>query len=338
MKTRLASLLALGGLLLTSSPALAWDAYGHKLIARLAVEGAARQIGAEAPAWLTKPEAQAMIADQAATPDRWRSTRVAQLTHLNNPDHYLDIEELADYSMTLSTLPPLRHELVRQLSLAREKPGFKGQPVGGNLDPEHVREYPGFLPQVTLETWAKVVSSMRTARILERLNDPRRAPQAEMARASVYYNMGVLAHYTGDAAQPLHTTIHHHGWLGPNPKGYSTDRGIHAYIDGGAIRLHQISAQDVRAALKPVQPADQANPWPQVIAEIERSFAQVEPLYQLKKSGDLDREPGKQFLIERLADGAQTLGSLYAAAWQASAITPKDVEEFVKYDGPVEER
>ena len=46
----------------------------------------------------------------------------------------------------------------------------------------------------------------------------------------------------GDIAQPLHTTKHHHGWKGENPNGYTTEYSIHAYIDGGVLKLHRINA------------------------------------------------------------------------------------------------
>jgi hypothetical protein len=320
-----------------TSPSFAWDADGHRMICRAAIETAAKQIGPDAPAWLIGPDSRAMISDQAVTPDRWRSTRVAQLTHLNSPDHYLDIEDLADFGLSLQTIPPLRHEYVRQLSLAREAPGFKGKPMGGRLDPEMVQGYPGFLPHAAMETWAKAVSALKTARVIESLADPGRDSQLEMARAGARYNLGILAHYIGDASQPLHTTMHHHGWIGPNPNGYTTDRGIHSYIDGGVIRLHRITIDDVRPVIKPRTP-DPVSPWNDVTAEIDRSFAQVKPLYTLKKTGDLDREPGRQFIIERLADGAATLASLYTAAWDASAVGPRDAEDFIKYDGSAENR
>ena len=57
--------------------------------------------------------------------------------------------------------------------------------------------------------------------------------------------MGILAHFVGDAAQPLHTTKHHHGWKGDNPNGYTTENSIHAYIDGGVIKTQRIDAEGV---------------------------------------------------------------------------------------------
>jgi hypothetical protein len=78
--------------------------------------------------------------------------------------------------------------------------------------------------------------------------------------------------------------------------------------------------------------SDPQNPWNDVLTHIERSFAQVEPLYTLEKSGDLDKDPGKAFIAERLRDGGAMLGDLYAAAWKASEPAQRDIDDYLKYE------
>src|SRR5262245_6464728 len=229
-------------------------------------------------------------------------------------------------------MPRLRHEYVKVLTLARAQPGFRGKPVRPETDPERTAEYPGFLPHAALETYGKLVSAFRTERAIEKIADPARANELAMAKASAMYNMGVLAHYIGDAAPPLHTTIHHHGWVGTNPERYTTDRAVHAYIDGGVIRLHHITLDMVRASCSFDRTVDARDPWDDVLEHLERSFKEVEPLYKLKKSGDLEKEPGKRFILARLADGATMLSAMYRAAWDAATPTDADVKDFVKYD------
>jgi hypothetical protein len=312
-----------------AAPAFGWDAHGHRIIAQLAVES----MGPEAPDWL-KDASVAQIADEATVPDRWRSTHLAQLTHLNNPDHYIDTEDLAPYGLTLKTLPPLRYEYVKAMVLARERAGdkFEGRPVNAARDTAKTEEWPGFAPYAILENYGKLQSAFSTVRILEKVNDPARAPQLEMARENAKVVMGIMAHYVGDCAQPLHTTKHHHGWVGDNPKGYTTDSKFHAYIDGGVLRLHHIDAAMVRPLCKFDAKLDAREPWDDVIAYIGVTFQTVEPLYELQKSGDLDKEPGKQFICERLAAGASMLGELYKAAWDSAAPQDKDIQEFERYD------
>jgi len=45
-----------------------------------------------------------------------------------------------------------------------------------------------------------------------------------------------MGHFVGDGAQPLHTTKHYNGWVGENPKGFTTQTTFHAWIDGGYFR------------------------------------------------------------------------------------------------------
>jgi hypothetical protein len=258
---------------------------------------------------------------------------VPQLTHVNNPDHYLDVEELGDFGLTLETMSPLRHEFVAQLVLARQQPGFKGRPINPARDSAKTMAYPGFLPHATLENYGKLVGAFRVIRVIEQLNDPKRQAQLDATRGSAVAIMGVISHFVGDAAQPLHATIHHHGWIGDNPKGYTTDSGFHAYIDGTIIRHHALGVAEVREAAKDITiTPDPRDPWKDVLAHVQRSFEQVVPLYDLQKSGDLERAPGKAFISRRLADGGVMLGAIYEAAWQASTPTEKDLADFQRFD------
>lgn len=315
---------------LLASAARAWDAYGHRLITRVAIEGMT-----DAPAWITSPDTLAQITDQAVVPDRWRSTRINQLIHLNNPEHYLDVEDLYPYGLSLKNLPTLRYEYVKALALAKERAGsdFRGRPVNPARDTAKTDELPGFIPYAIVEQYAKVQNAFLVVRTLEKINDPRRAHQLEMARANARVQMGMLAHYVGDAAQPLHMTRHHHGWVGENPNKYTTDRGFHSYIDGRILNIHKIKDADVRAFFDPKLAVEARAPWDGVLEYLQSSFEQVEPLYILQKSGDLEREPGKEFIAQRLASGASMLAALYRAAWESSEPTEKDIADFKRYDG-----
>lgn len=316
--------------LFCTTPAHAWDAYGHRLITTVALDGMTN-----APDWIKDPALRATIIDDAVVPDRWRSTHIDQLTHLNNPEHYLDVEDLEPYGLTLKTLPPLRYEYVKQMAVAREKAGdsFKGRPVNAARDTAKVEELPGFVPYAIAEQYAKVRSAFSVIRIMEKLNDPKRAAQLAAARQNAAYNMGLLSHYVGDAAQPLHLTKHHHGWKDANPKGYTTDNGFHSYIDGRVLSLHHIAAADVTPLCDFKAAVEARGPWDSIITYLGTTFTTVEPLYELQKSGDLEKDPGKQFIESRLAAGATMLSALYRAAWDNAAPTDKDIAEFKRYDG-----
>lgn len=308
----------------------AWDSAGHRAITVAAMEGLPDSV----PGWLKDKSTIAQVADQAVVPDRWRGSKIAQLNHLNNPDHYIDLEDLEPFGMTVDSMPILRYEFVRELTLARERAGkeFKGRPISSARDPLKVNEWPGFLPYGMAEQYAKVQNAFKTVRILEKLNQPARDEQLKMARANAMYNMGVLSHLVGDCAQPLHTTRHHHGWEGANPNGYTTDRGIHSYIDGAIVKKHKLDAKAIAEGTTFDATLNPLDPWDDIIAQLKRSFAQVEPLYQLKKSGELEQDKGKAFIKERLADAARSLEAMYQIAWESADPTEQDVKDFLKYD------
>ena len=111
--------------------------------------------------------------------------------------------------------------------------------------------------------------------------------------------MGVLGHYVGDSAQPLHTTKHYNGWSGQNPKGYTSWNGIHAWIDGGlaakagiriAPLLPQVGSVEV-ISLAPRE--DRRDPmFVAVFDYLRRQHTMVEPLYLLEKEGKLGQAEG----------------------------------------------
>jgi hypothetical protein len=306
----------------------AWNAPGHRAITDVALT----LLPAEAPAWLLTPDTRAEIAYQSNEPDRWRGTAIPALSHENGPDHFMDLELLERSGLTLRTLPPLRYDFVAAIAKARAaRPEAEAGERRGVASAGEDQE--GYLPYAIMEHYAKLVSSFNTLRILERLDDPARAAQLRAARANVIHEMGQLSHFVGDAGQPLHTTIHHHGWVGENPDGFTTERSFHAHIDGGVVAMHGLDAAALARSAPAMRPIAAAAVWDETLALIERSHAAVRPLYELQKSGALHQAPGAAFISERMNDAASVLAGLYWRAWEASAPTEKQVKDFVRYDG-----
>lgn len=347
---------ALAATLAACTPALAWDAHGHRTITLLAIDRfeselakarapvapADAELNAAAPkptsdadrlAWIFSPDGRAQAAYQSGEPDRFRAIRSNQLKHENDTEHYIDVEDLEKFGLTLSTVPPLRYEYIRALVIAAHEHPDQVPPLNPRLDPASTQYWPGFLLHAASEHYYKLVSSFRQIRVLESLNDPKRAPQLAAARANVIYEMGYLSHMIGDAAQPLHTTRHHHGWVGENPEGFTTNRGFHAYIDTTVLGIHDLSYDSLRALPNTFAYTPNENePWSDLLDHVQRSFDQVRPLYVLQKSGDLEKEPGKAFITLRLQDAGAMLGALYLAAWNASEMEAKSASDFIKYD------
>ncbi len=320
-----AVVVAIAGLTQT---AWAWSAHGHRVVARLAIQ----TLPDEMPAFLKEPSVIDRIVEQSGEPDRWRSTKRASIQHEDNQDHYLDVEDLDRYGLTLQTLPRYRYDFVREMALAEARWPERFQSYDAGADADHTKRYCGFLPYGIMASFGRLQATFQTVRILEAINDPARAHQLEQARQNAIYHMGILAHFVGDTAQPLHTTKHHHGWVGENPAGYTTDYGFHSYIDGTIVDLHAITFDSIKGELGAAEQIDAKDPWPQTITFIQRSFAAVEPLYQLQKSGELTGDKGKAFIADRLRDAGRTLGGYYAAAWRASAPTQSDITNYMKFN------
>lgn len=353
----------------SAQTANAWDAPGHRTVTFIAMDDFTA-LATDRPTFLADETARQMIAFQSSEPDRYRAVRTgavgATLKHENDPEHFLDVEDLGKFGLTLETIPPFRYEYLRAMAIARhehpegsdpnEDPSIP--PYNPKADPARTQEFPGYGAHAVVEHHAKLVAAFKTYRLLAQLNAPgaspsapgteeQRAAQLKMAEANIMAEMGHLAHFVGDLAQPLHTTRHHHGWVGKNPHGYTTDKGFHAYIDGTIGKLHGIRYETLKeqalAELAKGGPNTQAGQgasgsiWPDVIAHIRRSYEKVEPLYVLQKSGDLEKSPGKAFISERLVDGGTMLGTLYADAWKASVPGKDDLENYIKYDGTKEE-
>jgi hypothetical protein len=323
-RTALATL----ALLTTLAVAAGWGAHGHRTITLLALDG----LPESAPAFLRDAEVRRRIAEQAVEPDRWRGTRLAAMTHENDPEHYLDVELLEQFGLTLETVPPLRYDYLRAMAVAKHVHPEKVDPYDRRTDPAGSKEWPGFLPHAIAEHYAKLRSSFHTLRILEAVNDPARAAQLENARANVVYHMGMLSHFVADAAQPLHTTKHFNGWVGDNPSGYTTDRRFHALVDTDLVIHHGLSYDSLRDRERTRRRINAADPWDDCIAHIRRSFDQVEPLYRLERDGALRGPEGKALLEARFLDAADTVAALYAAAWRHSEPTEGEIVSFANYN------
>jgi hypothetical protein len=127
----------------------------------------------------------------------------------------------------------------------------------------------------------------------------------------------------------LHTTIHHHGWVGENPHNYTTSRQFHSWIDGGFFnKTGGADLKGLEARLRPAhlvaingRPAKAEEMFQVAILFLLEQNKQVEPLYQLEKDGKLSGEgekglEGKAFLEGQLLKSGQLLGDLWFTAWQ----------------------
>jgi hypothetical protein len=140
----------------------------------------------------------------------------------------------------------------------------------------------------------------------------RRGECAEMIRQS-----GYLAHYVGDASQPLHTTIRY--------DGYRRDRGIHARIESAVDR--SVNAIGAEAAPQ-VRVVEISGVWTLEIGEMRQSYGLVQAAIDADRAarrtaGDrgvayahaLIEQHGAMFATQ-IARGASALASIWLYEWK----------------------
>jgi hypothetical protein len=322
MKLKLPLPLFFALLVLAPPPAArAWDYEGHRAVNLLALAA----LPTNFPAFVKTPEARERIAFLGGEPDRWRNiTDDQSLSHCNGPDHYLDLEELEDYGLTPATVPALRYDMAGKLAIVRTAYPERFAPIDPLKNRDHTRELVGFAPWAITECCGKLRSGFSYLRAYQEYGGT--PEEIANAQANIIYVMGVMGHFVGDCAQPLHVTKHHHGWVGPNPKGYSTNSSIHGWIDGGfyrklgGIKVDALAGKIVPASIvgDPLKPEDL---FRRTMGYLEETLTRVEPLYQLDKDRKLTPEDpksgeGREFLDAQFVRGGQMLGNLWFSAWQ----------------------
>jgi hypothetical protein len=307
------------------APALhAWGEEGHRMVNRLALAA----LPAEFPEFVRTPDNANRVVFLANVPDRWRNADpFLKQSGGAWVDHFLDIEQLAWAGLDAKTLPSLRFDFVLVFAAGRHAHAEKFATFDPATNLDHTKEWPGFAPWGMAECYHRLRAAFGYLKAYEEVGGT--PEEIANAKADVVYWMGVVGHYVGDCAQPLHTTVHHNGWAGPNPNGYTTWAGFHSWIDSGFITKAGVKPADLLSRLKPVEPlvlaprADGRDPF--FVAAMDYILAQhqlVEPLYQLEKSGKLGNgdnpvtPEGRAFIEARLQTGAEMLARVWATAWK----------------------
>jgi hypothetical protein len=259
----------------------AWFTNGH----RVATRQAFRLLPKEMPAFFIEGAETAVGA--CGDPDLFALRTMPELRNAERPDHYLDIEMLRG-----EALPATRYEFVALC--ARKK-----------LDPSRV----GLLPYAVTE-W--------TERLTIAFAEHRRWPDNKHVQAKCLIYAGMLAHYSEDLWQPLHTTVHFDGRA--KEDGSSPQSGIHSRVDALIEKATtDTAALTVSAKVSALTPLLGA-----VMKEFERSHALVDAVYALEGEMPAAEAPIQantktaDFAAERMAAAAGFTGSLFLTAWKNS--------------------
>jgi hypothetical protein len=304
----------------------AWDYEGHRIVNQLALASLPK----EYPQFVHAVANAERVAFLSGDPDRWRNAPDLPLKQSGGSwsDHFCDLEYLPAAGIDLDKVTSFRYDFIVQFAAGRAANAQKFAPIDPARNLDHTAEWPGFVPWAITEYFGRLRSAFSYLKVFEELGTP---DEILNAQANIVYVMGVMGHHVGDIAQPLHTTKHFNGWVGDNPNGYTTWRGLHSWIDGGIAAKANIKASQLVERITPAQVIPMAARTdgrdPMFVAVFEYLRTQhrsVEPLYQLEKAGKLghsDRplDPEARAFIEtRLAEGAQMLGAIWLTAFRSA--------------------
>jgi hypothetical protein len=298
MKTAKGVLCFTLALALIVAPELAWGwgAEGHMYVNKVAAQHVPRDM----PHFLR--QAVAEITYLGPEPDRWRSPFTFALKNAQEPDHFIDLERVA----WLDPLPPGRYEFYRKL--------YEKRAATTDHRDDYLPEHVGLQPYIVAEIYGRLLQAFHQYRQLREQHQP----TASVRHAIVFY-AGWLGHYVADGSQPLHTTIHYNGWVGPNPNGYTTEHGIHAQFESAYV-AENIAAKDFAPFVH--SPERLTDAFAQYIEYLKQSNRLVEKVYELDKAhGFMGKGTPEafDFTTHRLAAGSQMLLDLWYTAWLDSA-------------------
>jgi hypothetical protein len=275
--------------------ARAWGNEGHRIINRLA----ASTLPADVPAFLHSQTALDEIEYLGPEPDRWRSPAEPELNAAQAPEHFIDLE-LAD------ALGPLPH---RRLD-------FEAAAFAAGRRPEKI----GLQPWEATEIWERLKAALREYRRLAA--SPSASTDTGAVEQAVLFYAGWLGHYVGDGSNPMHTSIQYNGWVGPNPKGYTTSHDVHSKMETAFVNANP-EVTEIAALMHAPRRLD--HPFEDYLAYLRESQSKIERAYELEKTGGFDGHGGREsreFIRRQLAHGAQMLLDMWYTAWINSAQEP----------------
>jgi hypothetical protein len=276
----IATVLALAGLV---SVAPAWWVRGHESIAEAAAVGLPKEV----PAFFRAGGK--TLALFSGDPDRWKNPTAKFLKAAEFPNHFLDLEDLEGKEMDL---PRNRFQGETFIIALKQRP-----------------EKTGLLPYALIENYERLCCAFY---------DHRADPENPAIRMKCLVYAGILAHYTGDTAMPLHTTRDYDGKKGADGKWIQ--KGIHAKIDAFPEK-NKITPEEMCRGLQAKEIDDM---WDHVLRTIKASHAFVPKCYELDAAGAIANPTAESraFILERCRMGAQFTMDLWYTAWLKSAKMP----------------
>jgi hypothetical protein len=301
--------LAVIAAILTAVPpqCFGWGQRAHAAIDQAAVES----LPADGPVFLKKYVD--WIEASATVPDTWRGTNTPFLRIEEDPNHGWFREQFS----FMPTIPRSRYEFVLALHDQYLRIRVTDPQDAARMN---VR-WTGTLPYAAMEGYGRLVSAMRLMRKAQQEQTPQSQQTIRFLEQDCAFYTFWLGHYIGDGAQPLHDTIHHDGWQGPDPKGYTRDPKIHGRFESAYVEKIGLTAADIEPRMAP--PSFKGDIFDNTLELLNRSSSHVEQIYILDKQQafeDPNNAEAKNLVYEQTASAADMLRDLLCRAWLESGM------------------
>jgi hypothetical protein len=286
--------------LLTSS-VRGWGVTGHRVIARVAIQ----TLPTDVPPFLARQVD--WIGGRSITPDNYRAASEPFIKMAEDPSHEWHVEAVA----FLKSVPRSRVEFIQAL--------YDEHRRVATTDPARARTInvtgTGLLPFTTIEIYERLKVTFRTWRDQQKAGEDTRFTELDAA-----FYAGWLSHYVADAAMPLHSSIHHDGWIGENPRNYARSGELHWGFENDFVNLMELSDDDVRPRVTAARALD--DPFTSILEHVGRAHTRVEQVYQLEQQrafGDRSNAAARALVLTCTSEAATMLRDLVYTAWVSSA-------------------
>ncbi len=247
----------------------------------------------------------------SVVPDAWRRPSEPFLKILEDPNHGWFREQFA----FMTQVPRSRYEFVLALDAEHRRLVAAGDLKASALT--NVR-WTGTLPYAAVENYERMVTGMRRYREVRAKGGDTKLIELEVASY-----LGRLGHYVADGAMPLHDSVHHDGWQGDNPKGYTTDPRVHGRFESQFVDAIGLTSDAVQTEVPAAVVLE--DPFDAILAHLDDAATKVEEVYQLDKAGalaDATNAPAQRLVLRQITRAAAILRDLAYTAWVRSGETP----------------
>lgn len=236
-------------------------------------------------------------------PDTYRGVSEPFLKIFEDPNHGWFMEQ----SVALMKAPPRsRYEFI--VALYQEHLRTKDKLT-------NVR-WTGTLPYAAVEHYERIQTAMRRLRAARKAESNHELRFIEQEIATY---IGLLGHYIGDGAMPLHDSIHHDGWQGDNPKNYTREPQIHGRMESRFVDLSQAQAKDFMPHVKAARVYD--DPFTAIVQHLLDAATLTEQVYQIDQQdqwNDAKNEDARNLVYRQLAAASEVMRNLIITAWERS--------------------